>query len=90
MILFYNFFTEYGEVKNWKCNFKYLFIYIFGLTLIFIPILYKLLINFPYNNENNKIYRWIHQKKNKYLFIFSFLSHEIFFHLLLIVTSYEI
>jgi len=86
--LFYVF-TEYGEVKRWKCHLKYLFISL-GLTLIFIPMLYKLLVNFPYNDENNKFFGWINQKKNKIIFISFFLIYEIIFQLLLIIPSYEI
>ena len=82
-------FTEYGEVKRWKCHLKYLFISL-GLTLIFIPILYKLLVNFPYNDENNKFFGWINQKRNKIIFISFFLIYEIVFLFLRIIPSYEI
>ena len=82
-------FTEYGEVKRWKCHLKYLFISL-GLTLIFIPMLYKLLVNFPYNDENNKFFGWINQKRNKIIFISFFLIYEIVFLFLRIIPSYEI
>lgn len=71
-------FTEVGEKKIIKCYLKTIYLS-FGFTLHIIPILYKLIINFP---EENKITEWI--CKHKYLFFLLF----IFFDLLIIILLY--
>jgi len=80
-------FTEYGEVNKLRCSLKYYFLNQ-GLTLIFIPIFYRLLINFPFKSEDNKYYKWI--KGNKFLIIFLFVLYDIILILIFIIPSVDI
>lgn len=80
-------FLDYGEVNLLKCHLKYFFLSL-GFTLIFIPIFYKLLINFSFHKKENKFFKWINQ--NKYLFILIFVLYDIIFNLFLIISSFII
>ena len=82
-------FMEYGKANILKCHFRYIFLSL-GFTFIFCPILYKLIINFPYQNKNNIIFKWINKTKNKYIFLFLFSLYDIILNLLLIIPSFEI
>jgi len=62
--------TFLGEVKPLKCHLE-IFLLSIGFTLTFIPIVYKLLINFP---EENFISKWICRKKFFFIFIFTLID----------------
>jgi len=75
---------EIGERTLIKCQLKPLLLS-FGFTFIIIPILYKLIVNFP---EESKFSKWV--KKHKLLFIFVFLFIDIILNLLYLLTPYRI
>ncbi|KAL6605016.1 hypothetical protein U3516DRAFT_840618 [Neocallimastix sp. 'constans'] len=77
-------YTEIGEIKVIKCHFKPILLCI-GYTLNLIPILHKLIINFP---EKNIISRWI--SKHRYIFISIFLIMDIVGDCLYFVSPYNI
>ena len=58
---------------------------LFGFSLTFTPILYKLIIEFPLENKYSI---WI--KQHRYLFIILFLAIELFFSLMLIIGKYDV
>ncbi|ORX78624.1 hypothetical protein BCR32DRAFT_246995 [Anaeromyces robustus] len=60
-------YTNFGIITNINCHIRNICISI-GFTLIYIPILHKLIINFP---DENKYSIWI--KKHKYFFILIFI-----------------
>ncbi|ORX77361.1 periplasmic binding protein-like II [Anaeromyces robustus] len=66
LLITWNPFTKLGKVESYKCNLQSILLN-YGYTLIIIPILYKLIINFP---ETNKISLWIKDKKMIFLSIF--------------------
>jgi len=61
-------YVTFGPLSPFKCNLYILLISV-GLTMIYVTILYKLIINLP---EENRIIRKI--TKHRYLFLFFFLS----------------
>jgi len=63
-------YTDYGEILEYKCRLK-IFLYSIGFTLIFVPLLYKMVINFP---DDNKISTWISNHRYVFLFVFIFLD----------------
>jgi len=63
-------YTELGEIKLYKCYLKPLFLCI-GYTINIIPILYKLIINFP---DKNKFSVWVFNHKFIFLSIFIILD----------------
>ncbi|ORX83189.1 periplasmic binding protein-like II [Anaeromyces robustus] len=77
-------FTKYGEVNVTKCCLKILFLS-FGFTFTYIPILYKLIINFP---EKNQISSWI--KKHKYIYISFFIIMDIILNSILFINPYSV
>jgi len=77
-------FTDYGEVLPFKCRLK-IFLYSIGYTLIFIPFLYKLVINFP---VENKISRWVSNKR--YIFLLSFVCCDVALFLINFGSTYNI
>jgi len=77
-------YTDYGEVLSYKYHIK-IFLYCIGFTFIFIPILYKLIINFP---DENKISTWI--SNHKYIFILIFLLMDVLLNLININSTYKV
>ncbi|ORX80973.1 hypothetical protein BCR32DRAFT_268565 [Anaeromyces robustus] len=75
---------EFGKLNNQKCNLK-LFLLTYSITLVYIPILYKLIINFP---EKTKFTIWIF--KHKYIFLLFFISIDILIYILMIKYPYNI
>ncbi|KAL6628683.1 periplasmic binding protein-like II [Neocallimastix sp. 'constans'] len=69
LILVYGY-LDMGKVTQKICHVKIIIVF-FSFTLIFIPIFYKLLVNYP---EENKISNWINQHRHKFLLIFIFLD----------------
>jgi len=59
--------TDYGQLTSNKCRFK-IFLYSIGYTLTFVPLLYKLIVNFPVMNKRSK---WI--RDNRYMFLTTFI-----------------
>jgi len=59
-------YTKIGKLSNLKCHLNNVFLSM-GYSLIYIPILCRLLINFP---EENKISKWINENKNKFNLLF--------------------
>jgi len=64
-------FTNYGTVSIIKCRLE-LFLSSIGFTCMYVPILYKLIVNFP---EENKRSQWV--SKNRFTFLFAFLICDI-------------
>ncbi|ORX78901.1 periplasmic binding protein-like II [Anaeromyces robustus] len=81
--LFSNY-TEYGAIIPSKCRLK-VFLYSVGFTLTFVPILYKLILNFP---EQNSITKWI--TKKKYIFLLAFVLCDILLALISLSSPYKI
>ncbi|OUM60606.1 hypothetical protein PIROE2DRAFT_13584, partial [Piromyces sp. E2] len=77
-------FTEYGEITVFICHLR-LFLLAFGFTLNMIPILYKLIINFP---DESKVSCWI--KEHRYSFILIFLFIDLFMNLILFTSPYKV
>jgi len=75
-------FTEYGEVLPYKCRLKVL-LYSMGYTLTFVPILYKLITNFPIVNKFSK---WT--SKNRYLFLLSIVILDVVLNLINLGSSF--
>ena len=67
VFILFSFFFEYGENSSFKCYIKVPFI-IIGLTLNYIPILYKLIVCIPINS--NKISVWVNNYRFRFLGIF--------------------
>ena len=62
---------DFGEIHIHKCYLKQL-LYSTGYTLIFVPFLYKQIVNFP---QANHISKWISQ--NRYIFLFTCVLFDI-------------
>jgi len=77
-------FTSYGEILISKYRLR-VFLYSIGFTLTFVPVLYKLLSNFP---EENKISKWI--SDHKYTVLLTFVGIDIFLNLINLASSYKI
>ncbi|ORX42915.1 periplasmic binding protein-like II [Piromyces finnis] len=77
-------YTYFGVLKPIKCFYQKAFL-ILGITMIFTPILYKLIINFP---EKNKVSEII--KSRKYTFILTFVIIEIILNSITLLSPYEI
>lgn len=76
-------FTHYGKLTWFKCQLKFILISV-GLTLTFVPILHRLISNFPYKN---KISEEINNQK--YLFIFIFIFYDIVINALFLISPYN-
>ncbi|ORX80266.1 hypothetical protein BCR32DRAFT_268953 [Anaeromyces robustus] len=76
-------FTKYGELTNLKCYLGNVF-YIIGFTLIYIPILYKLIVNFQLKNKFVTII-----ENSQKLFIPFFLIIDVIFIMGLYFSSYS-
>ncbi|ORX84846.1 periplasmic binding protein-like II [Anaeromyces robustus] len=77
-------FTYFGPVTILKCNLKFILLSS-GLTFIYIPILYKFIINFP---EINKYSKWVYN--HKLIFFSIFILFDIFIDGLIQIKSYNI
>jgi len=80
IIVLSSFYTTIGPYTRIKCK-LYNIILIFGYTMNFVPILHKLIIEFP---SKNKISYWV--SKHSYLFVFIFLGIDSFFALLILIN----
>jgi len=76
-------FTEYGDITNFKCQLRLIMLSL-GISLNLIPILYRLVINFP---EENKISEWV--KENRYIFLFVFILIDIINLSIISIHPYE-
>ncbi|ORX80267.1 periplasmic binding protein-like II [Anaeromyces robustus] len=72
---------RYGEITHIKCHLGYSYLAL-GYNLIYIPILYKLIVNFQ---VKNKLTTWI--QKNKYLFLVIFILIDLIFIILLYLLN---
>ncbi|ORX43386.1 periplasmic binding protein-like II [Piromyces finnis] len=72
---------NFGETTKKGCLFSHVAM-IFGSCMFFIPLLYKLIINFP---KNNKISRWVENHKVFYILII--LSVQIVTNIAMIIIS---
>jgi len=77
-------FTGMGEKKILKCHFKILTLSL-GFTFNLIPVLHKLIINFP---ERNKFSNWC--RRNKYIFLFIFIAFDLLLLTTHFVSAYKI
>jgi len=77
-------FLEFGKVSVLKCHLQLLLLSV-GFTLIFIPTLCKLIINFPEKNKFSTVV-----DKYKYLFIHSFLFLDGILNALYLIKPYKI
>ncbi|ORX84270.1 hypothetical protein BCR32DRAFT_266407 [Anaeromyces robustus] len=77
-------YTDYDEVLSYKYHIK-IFLYCIGFTFIFVPLLFKLIVNFPEKNDKSK---WI--SEHKYLFILIFLLIDVVLNLINIGSTYNI
>jgi len=76
-------YLDFGETLAYKCRLKVL-LYSIGYTFIFVPFLYKLILNFP---EENKISKWI--SKNRYIFLLIFFCIDAVLNLINLGASYD-
>ena len=75
----------YGELSPLKCQFKLLF-FSLGFSFNFVPILYKLVVDFPIINKKSL---WV--EKHRYLFFFFFIFIDIVFNSISIgLSSYRV
>ena len=70
-------FTEYGETLPYKCHLK-VSLYTIGYTFTFVPLLCKLISNFP---KRNKMVKWTSRNKDIFFLIF------VFFDIILIIIN---
>jgi len=77
-------FTNFNQLSIIKCNVGRVMLTI-GFTMIFIPLLYKLIVNFP---QKNKFSSWISGKKIPFIVII--LSIEVILNLFYIVYPIEV
>jgi len=75
--------TKFGELSNFKCQSSRVMM-TSGYTMILIPMLYKLIVNFP---QINKYSTWV--KNNKYIFISLILCTEFFLNSLYFISPIE-
>jgi len=76
--------THFGKSSSLKCYFNHVLL-LFGLGLTFIPLLFRLITNFP---VLNKYSHWI--ENHKIIFIISLISTEILFNSLILLSPYQI
>ncbi|OUM58225.1 hypothetical protein PIROE2DRAFT_16568 [Piromyces sp. E2] len=77
-------FTYFGKVKEIKCFIRYLTLSL-GFTMVFIPILCNLIINFP---EQNKISEFVKKRKFYIILFTTFVS--VLFNCLYLIFPFEI
>jgi len=78
------YFTILGNITNIKCHLSLILIS-FGYIFNYIPILYKLIVNFPGESKYS-----IYIKKNKYFFLLFLISIMALFHFLLYNYQFDI
>jgi len=83
VLLCYNY-LGFGPVTVVKCHLQLLSISL-GLTLIFIPVLYKLICNFPEENDKSQ---WVFE--HKYLFVGAFVFLDILLNVICIATPFDV
>jgi len=77
-------FLDFGVIRISSCYLRVL-LYSIGYTLIFVPLLYKLIVNFPQVNQFSK---WIAQ--NRYIFLFTFILFDILLNYINLFSYYEV
>jgi len=78
-------FTKFGTPTMFKCH-LYIFMLSVGFTLIYVPLLYKLIITFP--DDNNKYTQWINTNKN--LFFLIFILMDFLLNALTLIKPYKV
>jgi len=76
-------FVKFEELTDFKCQLNHAVLTI-GLSLLFIPILYKLIINYPNSNYFSEFVR-----NYKYLFVFSLIILEVGLNALQLISPYK-
>lgn len=76
-------FVGYGEITSFKCHLDVLSL-MFGFTFSFTPVFHRLVCNFP---EKNLFSSWV--RRNKYIFLLSFVLVDVLLNELLFLSSYE-
>jgi len=84
IMILYNNYIEYGKITIFICHLR-LFLFSMGFSLNMIPVLYKLIINFP---NDNKVSFWV--QNHRYIFFFIFILIGIMLNLLFLITPYTI
>lgn len=84
ILMMHSLYSEIGEIQTLKCHMK-TFFFTTGFTLNFVPILHRLVVNFP---EKNKFSNWAYH--NKYLFIFIFILINVLLQGLYMIAPYKI
>lgn len=77
-------FVKFEELTDFKCQLNHLVLTI-GISLVFIPILYKLIINYPKSNYFSELVR-----NYKYLFVFSLIALEVALNALQLISPYKV
>jgi len=77
-------FTYYGNFNSARCHLR-IGLLLTGVTMVYAPILYRLIVNFP---EINKISSWV--KRNKYLFISLIIFFTIATCLISLISPFEV
>jgi len=78
LIIIFTSYTEIGEISVLKCHSKLLMLSL-GFTFNLIPVLYKLVVNFP---DENKISKWVYKHQILFFLIF------VIFDLILVSLSF--
>jgi len=74
---------DYGDILPYKCQLR-IFLYSIGYTLTFVPFFYKLIVNFP---AENNISKWI--SNNRYIFLLGFVFCDVVLALINLGSSYD-
>jgi len=77
-------FTYYGEITIMICHLRLILLSI-GFSLNIVPVIYKLIVNFPIDN---KVSLWV--KKHPYVFLSVFIFIDIIMNLLIYIKPYTI
>ncbi|KAG4102030.1 periplasmic binding protein-like II [Neocallimastix lanati (nom. inval.)] len=84
VLLIFTSFIDLERVTTFRCHLK-LFLVFICFTFIFIPVLHKLISNYP---EDNKISYWI--KRHPYLFVILFVIFDLFINGLILIHPYKV
>ncbi|ORX46582.1 periplasmic binding protein-like II [Piromyces finnis] len=76
-------FTKFEKLNETKCYLNHILMTM-GYTLIFIPVLYQLIINYP---KSNSFSEWVRNHKSSFFFLLILL--EIVFNILMLITPFE-
>jgi len=77
-------FTYYGKFNSARCHLRIGLLFT-GVTMVYAPILYRLIVNFP---RINKFSNWV--KRNKYLFISLIIFFSIVTCLISLISPFEV